>query len=42
MIKVNNLSKGYNKEKILKDINLELSGGKIYGLAGSKGSGKTT
>ena len=42
MIKVNNLSKGYNKEKILKDINLELSGGKIYGLAGSNASGKTT
>ena len=42
MIKVNNLSKGYTKEKVLKNINLEFDGGKIYGLAGSNGSGKTT
>ena len=42
MIKTNNLCKGYTKEYILKNISLELESGKIYGLAGSNGSGKTT
>ncbi|WKK77931.2 ABC transporter ATP-binding protein [Marivirga salinae] len=42
MIKVRNLSKSYGSNKVLDDINLELSKGKIYGVVGENGSGKTT
>lgn len=42
MIKVSNLSKSYGSNKVLNDINLELSKGSIYGFVGENGSGKTT
>lgn len=38
---IKNLSKTINKNIILNNINIELHGGKIYGLSGQNGSGKT-
>ncbi len=37
-----NLNKTYNKTTVLKEINLEIEQGKIYGLIGRNGAGKTT
>lgn len=42
MIKINNLSKSFGKKQVLKDINITLEEGKIYGIVGRNGSGKTT
>lgn len=43
MIKLENVQFGYRKEKpLFQDLNLELSGGHIYGLLGKNGAGKTT
>lgn len=42
MIKVNNLAFSYDKDQVLKNINLTLEDGKIYGLLGENGVGKTT
>ena len=42
MIRIKNLYKAYNKDDVLKSINLQFEGGRIYGLAGSNGSGKST
>lgn len=41
-IKINNLSLNYGGYVALKDITLELSGEKIYGLLGRNGAGKTS
>ncbi|MCK9312775.1 MAG: ATP-binding cassette domain-containing protein [Methanocorpusculum sp.] len=41
MIKVNNLSKSFQRKKVLHSINLELDIG-VYGLLGANGAGKTT
>ncbi len=38
---VNNLSKEFKGVEILKDVNLKLQTGKIYGLTGENGSGKS-
>lgn len=40
-VKLTNVSKTIKKVKILDNINLELTGGKVYGLKGKNGSGKT-
>jgi len=40
-VKISNLSKNIKRVPILVDMNLELEGGKIYGLKGKNGSGKT-
>ena len=40
-ITVKNASKEIKGSAILNDVNLELLGGKIYGLQGPNGSGKT-
>lgn len=40
-LKVNNYNKKIKNNEILKDINLNLSKGKIYGLKGHNGSGKS-
>lgn len=37
-----NLVKSYNKTEVIKNINLEIEHGKIYGLIGRNGAGKTT
>lgn len=41
MIVINKFGKMIHGVPILEDINLELSGGKVYGLQGKNGSGKT-
>lgn len=42
MITFNNVSKKYMTKTALKDINIELNKGKIVGLVGENGSGKST
>lgn len=42
MIRVEHLSKTYGEEHVLKDISVSFERGKIYGLVGSNGCGKTT
>ena len=42
MIEIKNLYKNYGEVKVLKDINLEFKFGKVYGLLGRNGVGKTT
>lgn len=42
MLTVNNLNKTYGKNVILENINLNIEDGKIYGLLGRNGVGKTT
>ena len=39
---VRNLKKNFEKKEVLKDINFEFEKGKIYGLLGRNGAGKTT
>ncbi|MFD1030142.1 ABC transporter ATP-binding protein [Metaplanococcus flavidus] len=41
-IRIESLSKNYGKQEVLKDINLEVGEGRIYGFIGPSGSGKTT
>ena len=42
MIKIKGLSKSYNNNEVLKEINMEFSRGKAYGIVGENGAGKTT
>ncbi len=42
LLKINNLSGGYHKETIIKDISLEIKEGDFIGIIGPNGSGKTT
>ena len=42
MIEVKGLSKNYGNNKVLKEINMEFSRGKVYGIIGENGAGKTT
>lgn len=42
MLKVENLSKSYDKGEVLHEINLEVERGTVHGLVGENGSGKTT
>lgn len=41
-VRIENLSKNYGKQEVLKDIDLTVGEGQIYGLIGPSGSGKTT
>ena len=41
-LEVKRLTKNYSKKEVLKDINFTFEEGKIYGLIGRNGSGKTT
>lgn len=41
-LKCENIVKTYHKTEVLKNINLEIEQGKIYGLIGRNGAGKTT
>jgi len=42
MISIQNISKKYDKTEALKNINLEVSEGELFGLIGPDGAGKTT
>ncbi len=42
LLECKNLSKSFDKKEVLKNINLSVSGGKIIGLLGQNGMGKTT
>ncbi|MBR1386376.1 MAG: ABC transporter ATP-binding protein [Bacilli bacterium] len=42
LLEYKNVSKKFGKKEALKDINLEISSGKIIGLFGKNGAGKTT
>ena len=42
MISIENLSKNFGDLQVLKDINLDIKKGEIYGLIGQSGSGKST
>lgn len=42
MIKVQNLNKSFNKNEVLKDINLEINKGEVVAIIGPSGSDKST
>jgi lipopolysaccharide export system ATP-binding protein len=42
VLSVQNLQKTYNKNKVVKDISLDVESGQIVGLLGPNGAGKTT
>ena len=42
LVEIENLTKSYGNKEVLKDINLNISSGKIVGLLGKNGAGKTT
>jgi len=42
LLKCENLEKSFDEKKILSNVNLEVSSGKIVGLLGKNGSGKST
>jgi len=42
MIEINNLQKSFGSIEVLKDINMSIQDGEIYGLVGKSGAGKST
>ena len=42
LVKITGLTKKFDKKTVLKDVNLNISSGKIIGLLGKNGAGKTT
>ena len=42
LLKIENLSKSYGKRKVLKNISFTINEGRIVGLLGKNGTGKTT
>lgn len=42
MLKIENLNKAYDRRPVLRDLNLSIAPGEIYGLLGPNGAGKTT
>ena len=42
MIKIQNLNKYYGDTKVLKDVNMEIAEGEIFGIIGHSGAGKPT
>ena len=42
MIKISNLSKKYDKEKVIDNLSVIINDDCIYGLVGSNGAGKST
>ena len=42
ILKINNLTGGYNQEAIVKNVSLEINSGDFLGIIGPNGSGKTT
>ena len=41
-LKIKNLNKSYETKEIFNDLNFTFESGKIYGLLGRNGAGKTT
>lgn len=41
IVRIENVSKSYKNEKVLKNISVNFESGKIYGIIGKNGSGKT-
>ena len=41
MIRVEHVEKEFNKELVLKDVTHDFEAGKIHGIVGNNGSGKT-
>ena len=42
MIELKNIQKNYGKKQALKDVNLTINPGEIFGLIGHNGAGKST
>ncbi len=42
ILRINNLSKSYGRKKVLENFNMALEKGKVYGLLGKNGEGKST
>ena len=42
MIDIQNLSKNFGAKQVLKNINIQFDKGKVYGIVGENGAGKTT
>lgn len=42
LLEIKKLNKSFDNKKVLKDVNVKISGGKIIGLLGKNGAGKTT
>ena len=42
VIKLENVNKSYGKHEVLKNVNMQVNKGDIYGLVGTNGAGKTT
>lgn len=42
MLKIENLTKSYGDKTVLKDLNLHINRGEIYGFIGHNGAGKST
>ncbi|MCR3760078.1 methionine ABC transporter ATP-binding protein [Clostridium felsineum] len=42
MIEIKNVSKYFSGNKVLKDVNLKIKGGEIFGIVGHSGAGKST
>ncbi|MGL5686579.1 MAG: ATP-binding cassette domain-containing protein, partial [Vagococcus fluvialis] len=42
LLKIENLSKSFGENQVLKDINLDIKVGEIIGLVGENGAGKST
>ena len=42
MIEIKNLCKSYDDKQVLKDLNITIENGKIFGLVGINGAGKST
>ncbi len=42
MIKIKNVNKQFNETQIIKNINIQINQGEIFGLVGHSGAGKST
>lgn len=42
MINIENISKSYGQIQVLDDVSIELKSGRVYGIVGENGAGKTT
>ena len=42
MLKLQKVGKSYKQKVVLRDLSLEVENGRIYGLTGAAGEGKTT